>query len=228
MPPNMTKARAKAARETTETSALAEGKVRTRRKPRLGTKSRARRPALISAIDKPLLHPEKEWFCYMLTTPASSVPYIGKTCDLARRLREHNGELVGGAKKTHRVLEGGATWERQLHVWGFPDERAALNFEWAWEHCRRRAAGDDRRLGLSPLERGLKAMRKVLEKEQPTSVALPFSMYAGKGVVVVPETSACTEAWARWGAGAPHLVTEACTCDEVRREAEHEVTDTSE
>lgn len=177
---------------------------RTRRKPRFGHKTRTR-PVLPTAMDKPLLHPDKEWFCYMLTTPASTVPYIGKTCDLTRRLREHNGEIVGGAKRTHRVLEGGARWERQLHVFGFPDERAALNFEWAWEYQRRRAASEDCRRGLSPLERGLKAMRKVLDKEQPTSVALPYSMYTGGGVVVMPETSACQEAWARWGAGAPHV-----------------------
>lgn len=189
-----------------EPGKASKARVRKRRcKPRL-SKSR-KRPALVSAADKPLLHADKPWYCYLLTTPASTVPYIGKTCDLDRRLREHNGELVGGAKRTHRVLEGGATWTRQMHVGGFPDERAALNFEWRWEYDRRRSAGDDRRRGFTPLERALSALRKVLERDQPTSVALPFSAYAGGGVAVVPETPECAAAWRVWGDDAPHTIT---------------------
>lgn len=202
-----TKAKAKAkAKASVKAEAKVKVKVKAKgRKPRLGRK----KAGLVSAIDKPLLHPEKDWYCYLLTTPASAVPYIGKTCDLTRRLREHNGELVGGAKRTHRVLEGGATWTRQLHLRGFPDERAALNFEWRFTYDCRRNAGADRRAGLGPLERGLRALRQVLERDQPTSVALPFSMYPGKGVHIVPETAECAEMWAHYGAGAPHIVSAA-------------------
>ena len=193
---------------------------RRKRKPR-GIKTgavparatRVKRPALLTAIDKPLLHPECDWFCYLLTTPGSSVPYIGKTNDLDHRLRQHNGELAGGAKRTHRALPlptdptaGAKTWTRQLHVAGFPDERAALNFEWRWEYDRRRAAGADRRAGRGALVRALLALRAVLERELPTSVALPYAMYPAGGVAVVCETEDCKKAWSEFGAGAPHVV----------------------
>lgn len=159
---------------------------------------------LLTALDKPLLHPEKEWYCYLLTTRASTVPYIGKTCDLTRRLREHNGELVGGAKRTHRAIADGAdVWTRQLHVRGFPDERAALNFEWRWEYDRRRNAGEDGRAGLTPLQRGLRALCMVLQRPQPTSLALPFVMYPSGGVTVVVETPEAEAEWAVWREGCP-------------------------
>lgn len=53
----------------------------------------------------PLLHPEKNWFVYMLIHTHSTIPYIGKTNDLTRRLRQHNGEISGGAKRTHRAIK---------------------------------------------------------------------------------------------------------------------------
>lgn len=41
----------------------------------------------------------KPWFIYMLRCNDNTL-YTGITCDSARRLREHNGELVNGARYT--------------------------------------------------------------------------------------------------------------------------------
>ena len=162
---------------------------------------------LASAESKPLLRPECEWFVYALTSTSSARPYIGKTNDLCRRLRQHNGEIAGGAKRTHVVLaRENSEWVRQLHVSNFPDERAALNFEWRVQYDICRNAGADARARLSPLERALKAVRGVVEREKPTSVALPFSVYNGGGVRVHPETDEAQRAWTVWGAGAPHVI----------------------
>lgn len=49
--------------------------------------------------------------------------------DVNRRLRQHNGELKGGARATH----WGRPWIRLCHVQGFPNERTALQFEWKWK-----------------------------------------------------------------------------------------------
>ncbi|EPY19434.1 structure-specific endonuclease subunit SLX1 [Angomonas deanei] len=57
--------------------------------------------------------------------------YIGYTVDPLRRLRQHNGELVNGAKRTHRH---GRPWCIVCCVSGFAEDRTALKFEWTWQH----------------------------------------------------------------------------------------------
>ncbi|BBP43558.1 GIY-YIG nuclease family protein [Thiosulfativibrio zosterae] len=46
-----------------------------------------------------LENPNKTWFTYLLEC-ADGTLYCGVTNDLVRRLKQHNGELVGGAKYT--------------------------------------------------------------------------------------------------------------------------------
>lgn len=40
------------------------------------------------------------WYVYLLTDPARRRTYIGATIDVRRRLRQHNGEICGGARAT--------------------------------------------------------------------------------------------------------------------------------
>lgn len=56
--------------------------------------------------------------------------YVGYTVDPPRRLRQHNGEIVGGAKRTRR----GRPWEMLCYISGFLDKKTALQFEWANNH----------------------------------------------------------------------------------------------
>jgi structure-specific endonuclease subunit SLX1 len=74
------------------------------------------------------------YLCYILQ---SCMPrqenkiYIGCTNNLARRLRQHNGELKrGGAKYTHKYRP----WKVLATVRHFASEREALQFEWAWQN----------------------------------------------------------------------------------------------
>lgn len=53
--------------------------------------------------------------------------YVGVTNNYKRRLRQHNGELVGGAKATRSSL---TKWRPYYVVRGFPDRRTALQLEW--------------------------------------------------------------------------------------------------
>lgn len=63
--------------------------------------------------------------------------YVGATVDLKRRLRQHNRELKGGARRT---AEGGP-WSVHCHVVGFRTFQECLQFEHAW---RRVGAGGRR------------------------------------------------------------------------------------
>lgn len=74
--------------------------------------------------------------------------YIGATTDPTRRIRQHNGEIVGGAARTR----GHGPWKFQCVVCGFQTWQQALQFEWAFKYYSRRARGtDSRRQSLTAL-----------------------------------------------------------------------------
>lgn len=82
--------------------------------------------------------PDLCWVVYVLvSTPRPMRTYCGSTNNLAKRLRQHNGELVGGAvaTKTDRP------WTLAALVTGFgtgPEAKSAcLRFEWFSKvgHC---------------------------------------------------------------------------------------------
>ncbi len=74
-----------------------------------------------------------KYYCYILysTNPFyCEQTYNGSTNDLKRRLRQHNGEIVGGAKAT----SGKGPWDYMLVMEGFLDHKEALCCEWRIKH----------------------------------------------------------------------------------------------
>jgi len=67
------------------------------------------------------------WCVYLVASTVTKRTYVGKTNSPVRRLRQHNGEVKGGAKATRT----GRPWEFAIIVYGFADEVQALQFEWA-------------------------------------------------------------------------------------------------
>ena len=113
-------------------------------------------------------------FVYLLVTNRSRATYVGATVDLERRLRQHNSELVGGAKMTTRRVRTGEKWSVVCYVKNFPTWRSALQFEWKWKHLSR---------GNSIPSR-LRALSALLVSPRSTSRAVPFREWARPPQVV--------------------------------------------
>jgi predicted GIY-YIG superfamily endonuclease len=69
------------------------------------------------------------WLCYLLRNERGH-SYVGVTKDLKNRLRQHNGEIVGGAKYTR--FKG--PWRPVVKISNFPDQRTAMQLEWRLHH----------------------------------------------------------------------------------------------
>ena len=74
--------------------------------------------------------------CYVLKCQNRNKTYIGYTVNFSRRLRQHNGEIVGGAKKT-----SGFKWDPVCIIEGFDDSHMALRFEYRLQRPKRAKKG---------------------------------------------------------------------------------------
>lgn len=109
------------------------------------------------------------FYVYLLESEDRKKTYIGATVDLDHRLKQHNGELAGGAKATQ-----GRRWNRVCAITGFPDWRATLQFEWAWKHHSRRLRGYG-------LDVRFRALQTLLHSGKSTSKAMPFILWPSGG-----------------------------------------------
>ena len=76
------------------------------------------------------------WIFYIIQN--NCYTYAGVSPDPVRRLRQHNGEISGGAKYT---TSKGSGWTHVCLVDGFRDKIEAMQFEWAVKHVAPRNAG---------------------------------------------------------------------------------------
>ncbi len=102
---------------------------------------------------------EKPWFCYFLECSDKNT-YIGATVDVDRRLRQHNSEIKGGARRTTARSASGLKWHRILYVSGFASSQEALQFEWRWKYFSRKSSAK------SPMERRIEALAHTLKFKQ--------------------------------------------------------------
>jgi putative endonuclease len=63
--------------------------------------------------------------------------YVGMTNDIFKRIRQHNGEIVGGAKYTSK-RKG---WYPVLIIDGFSDMRSAMQCEWRLKRGKKGVTG---------------------------------------------------------------------------------------
>ena len=112
--------------------------------------------------------PEKPSFVYLLLS-SDNATYVGATIDLDHRLRQHNKEIKGGATATSIRVNRGEIWTRAVHVSGFPDWKAALQFEWRWKQLTRKI-----HVKMPPLERRMHALHQLVGLDRPTTTAAAY------------------------------------------------------
>jgi structure-specific endonuclease subunit SLX1 len=110
----------------------------------------------------------KEAFVYLVGTEDGKHTYVGASPTIDRRLRQHRGEIKGGAKATARMRAKGRL-VRFAHVKGFPDWTAALQFEWAWKDVTRACPGK------TSVDRRQTALDRIFQRGYSTSKAVPFA-----------------------------------------------------
>lgn len=77
---------------------------------------------------------EQLHYCYILYNNSNMKTYVGYTVDPVRRLRQHNGHLVGGARYTSKCKGG---WSFLAVITSpFLTSNLALSLEWHVKHGR--------------------------------------------------------------------------------------------
>ena len=120
-------------------------------------------------------------YVYLLECSDGST-YVGATVDLERRLRQHNGEIKGGAKRTTNKINKGKQWKRVCYVSQFPDWSATLQFEWRWKQLSRKYSSS-----MKPIERRYSALNDLLKLPRSTTKAIPFEEWNERPIVHVEE-----------------------------------------
>jgi predicted GIY-YIG superfamily endonuclease len=94
------------------------------------------------------------YIIYLLYNTKSNCTYVGITNNPNRRIRQHNGELVGGAKYT-TSKKGDGEWMYYGYIENL-DKSLALSLE------KRIQIKSRRMKGINPLERRLAAIKEIL------------------------------------------------------------------
>lgn len=69
-------------------------------------------------------------YVYLLYSEIYNRTYIGFTTNIAKRIRQHNGFIKGGAKATQKYRP----WYVVLFISGFENKHDCLSFEYIWKH----------------------------------------------------------------------------------------------
>ena len=127
-------------------------------------------------------------FVYLLIC-SDNTTYVGATVNLDRRLRQHNNEIKGGAKRTTGKVNSGKSWKRVCYISEFPDWTATLQFEWRWKQLSRKYP-----MSLFPLERRMLALNDLLNLTQSTTKAIPYKEWINNPIVHLEDDyiEACT------------------------------------
>jgi predicted GIY-YIG superfamily endonuclease len=106
------------------------------------------------------------YIVYVLVNTTNNKTYVGITNNPVRRIRQHNGELVGGAKYTKMNKDDGE-WVFHGYIKNL-EKKMALSIE-------KRIKIKSKRLSGTPIERRLKAINLLLpEYNEKNNLSLFF------------------------------------------------------
>jgi structure-specific endonuclease subunit SLX1 len=108
-------------------------------------------------------------YVYLIQSTVTNRTYIGYSVNPFKRLRQHNGEIVGGAKYTHT----GRPWKIICYIVGFPNASTALQFEWKNHHPGKCTSNKKYYGGI---HNRLKTMKNILFLANFTSKAMPTNL----------------------------------------------------
>jgi putative endonuclease len=100
------------------------------------------------------------YLVYLLLAEDKTRSYVGLTNNLAKRLRQHNQEIKGGARYTR-----GKAWRLVLAIRGFASDRCARQLEWRLHRYGR----CNRRSGKDVLEKRVRHLCDAMNMERWTS-----------------------------------------------------------
>ncbi|KAJ9565635.1 hypothetical protein OSB04_001601 [Centaurea solstitialis] len=87
----------------------------------------------VSSSESNSHHPN--WVVYLiLSTNPPFKTYVGVTTNFTHRLRQHNGEIKGGAKAS----QAGRPWICACIIRGFASKSEACQFEFRWKNVSRK------------------------------------------------------------------------------------------
>lgn len=108
---------------------------------------------------------DSQWKVYCIQYNNGEKTYCGATVNFQRRIRQHNCEIVGGAKYTSAAVNAGTSeWAPVFLVHGFPNRVAALQFEWALKKQSLKEKG-------SRIDRRIRALDSLFKKVRVTANA---------------------------------------------------------
>jgi len=99
---------------------------------------------------------DKTYIVYLLINTSNNYTYLGITNNSKKRLRQHNGEIKGGAKYTHS-FKGDGQWIYYLKIKNLTKSEA-LSIERTAKNKRKKGKGK------TPIDKRLNVLLPILEQ----------------------------------------------------------------
>lgn len=120
-----------------------------------------------------------DWKFYIIEN--AGYTYAGVSPDPVRRLRQHNGEIKGGAKYT---TGKGCGWQHICLISGFKDKIQAMQFEWAVKHVAPRNIGG-LHMRINKLYKVLNSVRWTSKSPLASEVPLSIEWKINRDAILI-------------------------------------------